>query len=150
LKAVWYFVFPLVVFVGGPVSSTSNFCQASGFLLAFAIEASDMAILLIALHSTLCILRSDSTIGASGLYRYRNWIYPMWLGPPLLAASLAFINNEEAYTVAGTFCYLPKRPFWYRLALSWVPRYLIISLILIMYVWIYIYGESSPERDCAV
>jgi G protein-coupled receptor GPR1 len=150
LKAVWYFVFPVVVFVGGPVSSTSNFCQASGFLLAFAIEASDMAILLIAVHSALCILRSDSTIGESGLYRYRNWIYPMWLGPPLLAASLAFINNEEGYTLAGTFCYLPKRPFWYRLALSWVPRYLILSLILIMYVWIYIYGESSPERDCAV
>ncbi|KIW63719.1 hypothetical protein PV04_08702 [Phialophora macrospora] len=139
LKAVWYFVFPVVVLVGGPVGSTSNFCQASGFLLAFAIEASDMAILLIALHSTLSIIRSDHTIGKGGLYRCRNWIYPMWLGPPLLAASLAFINKEEGYTLAGSFCYLPKRPFWYRLALSWVPRYLIISLILIMYIWIYIY-----------
>ncbi|OCT44459.1 plasma membrane G-protein coupled receptor [Cladophialophora carrionii] len=138
-KAIWYFVFPVVVFAGGPVGSTSNFCQASGFLLAFAIEASDMAILIIALHSTLCILRSDSTIGEGGLDRYSSWIYPLWLGPPLLAASFAFINNYEGYTLAGTFCYLPKRPFWYRLALSWVPRYLIISLILIMYVWIYIY-----------
>lgn len=138
-KAIWYFVFPIVVFTNGPVANTSNFCQASGFLLSFAIEASDMAILIIALHCTLSILRPENTVGEGGLYRYRNWIYPLWLGPPLLAASLTFVNNKEGYVTAGTFCYLPKRPFWYRLALSWVPRYLIIALIIIMYVWIYIY-----------
>src|SRR5689334_10739938 len=30
LKAMWYFIFPIVVFARGPVSSTSSFCQASG------------------------------------------------------------------------------------------------------------------------
>ena len=139
LKAIWYFMFPMVVFSRGPVNSTSNFCQASGYLLAFAIEASDMAIFIIALHATLCILRPNNTAGEGGLYRYRNWIYPLWLGPPFLAASLAFVNSTHGYTTAGTFCYLPKRPFWYRLALAWVPRYMIISLILIMYIWIYVY-----------
>ncbi|OAL40432.1 hypothetical protein AYO20_00168 [Fonsecaea nubica] len=138
-KAIWYFVFPIVVFARGPVKSNSNFCQASGFLLVFAIEASDMAILIIALHSILYILRPGSTLGEGGLYRYRRWTYIMWLGPPLLAASLAFLESKDAYITVGTFCYLPKRPFWYRLALSWVPRYLIIAVILIMYIWIYIY-----------
>ncbi|OAP64891.1 hypothetical protein AYL99_00863 [Fonsecaea erecta] len=138
-KAVWYFVFPTVVFVKGPVKSNSNFCQASGFMLVIAIEASDMAILIIALHSILYILRPSSKLGEGGLYRYRRWTYLMWLGPPVLAASLAFLHDNNAYITAGTFCYLPKRPFWYRLALSWVPRYLIIAIILLMYIWIYIY-----------
>ena len=39
----------------------------------------------------------------------------------------------------GTFCALPVRPFWYRLALSWVPRYLIFITILGVYIAIYIY-----------
>ncbi|KIW97812.1 uncharacterized protein Z519_01396 [Cladophialophora bantiana CBS 173.52] len=138
-KAIGYFVFPIVVFARGPVNNSSKFCQASGFLLALAVESSDVAILIIALHSILYIVRPNNTLGEGGLYRYRHWIYVMWLGLPLLAASLAFIDNKDAYVTAGTFCYLPKRPFWYRLALSWVPRYLVISVILIMYIWIYIY-----------
>lgn len=138
-KAIWYFVFPIVVFVSGPVESSSNFCQASGFFLVVSIAMSDMAILIIALHSILYILRPNNAMGEGGLYRYRNWIYPFWLGLPVLAASLAFIHEKDSYVTAGTFCYLPKRPFWYRLALSWVPRYLIISVILFMYIWIYIY-----------
>ena len=139
LKAIWYFIFPIVVFTRGPVTSTSNFCQASGFSLAFALEASDMAILIIALHATLCILRPNNTIGEGGLYPYRNWIYPLWLGPPLLSASLAFVKDSDGYVTAGTFCYFPKRPIWYRLALAWIPRYLIITSILLMYIWIYLY-----------
>lgn len=137
-KAIWYFVFAIMVFARGPVESTSNFCQASGFFLALSVESADMAILIIALHSILYIVRPHSAVGEGGLYPYRYYIYPLWLGPPLLAASLAFIRHD-GYVTAGTFCYLPKRPFWYRLALSWVPRYLIISLIIIMYVWIYVY-----------
>ncbi|KAJ9613386.1 G protein-coupled receptor gpr1 [Cladophialophora chaetospira] len=161
MKAIWYFIFPIVVFARGSVASASKFCQASGFLLSFAIEASDMAILIIALHCTLCILRPQNAVGEGGLHRYRNWIYPFWLVPPLIAASLAFVNNQEAYVTAGTFCYLPKRPFWYRLALSWVPRYVIICVILTMYLSIYIYvhikfrgfdnlGATDPAYDTEV
>jgi G protein-coupled receptor GPR1 len=160
MKAVWYFVFPIVVFARGPVASDSSFCQASGFFLAFAIESSDMAILIIALHSILYILRPNNTVGEGGLYPIRRWIYLIWLGPPLAAASLAFANGGNGYVTAGTFCYLPKRPIWYRLALSWVPRYLIVCLVLVMYVWIYAYvhikfrgfdylgdGDSSYDSD---
>ncbi|EXJ84633.1 hypothetical protein A1O3_05303 [Capronia epimyces CBS 606.96] len=139
LKAGLYFVFPIVVFARGPVQSSSTWCQASGFLLEFGIEAADMSILIIALHSMVYVLRPNMNSGEGGLYSCRNWIYLFWLGPPLLAASLAFIKGGHGYVTAGTFCYLPKRPYWYRLALSWVPRYLIIGVIVVMYIWLYVY-----------
>lgn len=139
-KAVWYFIFAVVAIAKGPVVSDSGFCNASGFFLLFGVEAADFAILIIALHTMLSIFKPTSKAGEGGLYPYRAWIYPLWLGPPLLAASLAFINgNKDAYVTSGTYCYLPKRPFWYRLALSWIPRYLIISTIFTMYASIYIY-----------
>ena len=43
----------------------------------------------------------------------------------------------------GTFCYLPARPIWYRLALSWVPRYLILCIILGIYLAVYLYTKSK-------
>jgi G protein-coupled receptor GPR1 len=138
-KAVWYFVFAIVAIAQGPVKSSSSFCQASGFFLALGVEATDFAILIIALHTILSIFKPTSKSGEGGLYPFRHWIYPLWLGPPLLAASLAFINDHNAYVTSGTYCYLPKRPFWYRLALSWIPRYIIITLIFVMYISIYIY-----------
>jgi len=139
-KAIWYFIFPVVVFSRGPVASSSAFCQASGFFFAFGIESADFAILAIALHSIIYIFKPPTRSGESGgLYRWRKWIYPAWLGFPLLMASLAFINNQNAYTTAGSLCYLPRRPFWYRLALAWIPRYLILCLIFAMYATVYIY-----------
>ncbi|KIW11887.1 hypothetical protein PV08_09160 [Exophiala spinifera] len=138
-KSFWYFIFPIVSFGTGPISSSSNFCQATGFFLTFATESADMAIFLIALHSVLYILRPSSAAGEGGLYPYRHWVWPAWLLPPLLAACLAFIRNSAPFTTSGVFCTLPKRPIWYRLALSWVPRYIIIAFIISMYLWIYIY-----------
>ncbi|KAK5085934.1 G protein-coupled receptor gpr1 [Lithohypha guttulata] len=139
-KAFWYFIFPVVVFSQGPVQNSSGFCQASGFFLALGIEASDYAILMIALHSLIYIFNPPASSGDNGgLYRYRKYIYPCWVVFPVLAASLAFVNNDNGYTTAGTFCYLPRRPFWYRLALSWIPRYCIITLIFTMYLAVYIY-----------
>lgn len=41
----------------------------------------------------------------------------------------------------GTFCYLPSRPIWYRLALSWIPRYLILGTIIGIYLAIYLYTK---------
>jgi G protein-coupled receptor GPR1 len=138
-KAIWYFVFAVVAISNGPVRSTSSFCQASGYLLLLSVEASDFAILLIAIHTMLCVFKPSSKSGEGGLYKYRHWLYPIWLGPPFLMASLAFINGSNAYVTSGTFCYLPKRPFWYRLALGWIPRYMIIITILLMYTSIYVY-----------
>lgn len=73
-------------------------------------------------------------------------------------ASLAFVNDQDSYVVEGTYCYLPVRPFWYRLALGWIPRYIIFIVILFIYVSIYFYvrykfsgftktGRSPPSPN---
>ena len=139
-KSLWYFVFPIVVFTRGQVQSSSKFCQASGFFLSVGLEASDFAILVIALHTALYVFRRPRIKGEGGLYPYRKYFYPLWLGLPILSAGLAFTNSQQAYVTSGTFCYLPKRPFWYRLALAWIPRYLIFVTIFSIYaaIWAYV------------
>ncbi|KAJ4352628.1 G protein-coupled receptor gpr1 [Ascochyta clinopodiicola] len=52
-------------------------------------------------------------------------------------AGLAFVNPTYAYVSQGAFCTLPIRPFWYRLALTWIPRYIIILMIIGLAVAIY-------------
>ncbi len=62
----------------------------------------------------------------------------------ILMAALAFTGaNSSSYVSQGTFCYLPVRPIWYRIALSWAPRYLILATIVLIYLAIYIYSKST-------
>ncbi len=39
-KALWFMLYPIVVFVNGPVKDTSAFCQVNGFMISLGIEAS--------------------------------------------------------------------------------------------------------------
>jgi G protein-coupled receptor GPR1 len=94
---------------------------------------------MIAIHSALYIFKPRVANGEGGLYPYRKIAYAIWLVVPLLISSLAFINNGDSYVNDGTYCYLPVRPFWYRLALGWVPRYAIFLIILGIYASIYYY-----------
>jgi G protein-coupled receptor GPR1 len=139
-KAWWYFLSPLVIFSRGRFESSSAFSQASGFLLATGVEGADLSILFIALHTTLYIFRPPQKLEDGGLHKYRYYTYVAWVALPLLAASLAFTNRSgPAYVTTGTISYLPKRPFWYRLALAWIPRYVIFVSIIAMYTAIYVY-----------
>lgn len=139
-KAIWYFLTPVVVFSYGQAACPPGFTQASGFLLAMSVEGADLSILLIALHTTLYVFRPPRGSVHGGLHKYRYWVYGLWIVLPLLAASLAFTNSSgSAYVSTGTIAYLPKRPFWYRLALAWIPRYIILFSIITMYAAIYIY-----------
>lgn len=158
-KALWYLVPAAVRLAGGPVLSNSPFCSASGFLLAFGIESAgtftrivlqekarvqltnvvDFGNLVIAIHGSMCIFKPRTHLGESGLYQYRNYVYAVWFLLPLLLAGLAFVQPGGVYVNQGTFCYLPVRPFWYRLALSWIPRYLILITIVLLYLAIYVY-----------
>ena len=53
-------------------------------------------------------------------------------------------DSENSIQVSqGTFCYLPPRPIWYRLALAWIPRYLILCTILGIYLAVYLYTKSK-------
>jgi G protein-coupled receptor GPR1 len=128
--------------------------------MAVGTEASDFAVLVIAVHSALYIFRPGMTaIGEGGLYHYRYYVYAAWFTFSLLMPSLAFVNKAPAYSAQGSYCYLPIRPFWYRIFLTWFPRYIILVTILILYASIYLYvrkkfrsfrtnvGSSTLEMD---
>lgn len=103
----------------------------------------DSAILLMALHTALTIFASRKANSQTGLYRYRWGAYTCWVFFSILMAALAFINPSSPYVSQGTNCYLPTRPIWYRLALSWIPRYLILCTILGIYLAIYLYTRAK-------
>lgn len=148
-KSLWYMVFPAVSVSVGGIRTGSAFCSIGGFFLQTGMEAAgecgyalallilglflrktdmgiDFAILAMSVHMTIQIFHADSKyFGPDGLYRARYAIYVTWLITPCFMAGLAFINRSGAYLSQGAFCSLPLRPFWYRLALAWIPRYLI-------------------------
>lgn len=85
----------------------------------------------------------QSMFGHDGLYRVRGWVYALWFLIPNVSASLAFINRPYGYAAQGSFCYLPIRPYWLRLALSWVPRYFV--WLFILWVALRIYRHVGRE-----
>ncbi|KAF8459588.1 G protein-coupled glucose receptor regulating Gpa2 C-term-domain-containing protein [Terfezia claveryi] len=108
-KASWQLIYPAVVIKTGNADKGFLFCQVTGFFISMGIEAS------------------------GGLFRYRFYLYTIWVAFPLLMASLAFLNTSKAYTSQGAYCYLPARPIWMLLALAWIPRYLILVTIWIKF-----------------
>ncbi|KAL0930331.1 plasma membrane g protein coupled receptor that interacts with the heterotrimeric g protein a [Colletotrichum truncatum] len=145
LKSLWFIIFPIADFKNGPIPSESSFCQASGFFLSVGIEASDIAVVLIALHTAIYIFRPRDSGRQNGLYPHRRTAFGVFIFVPLLMASLAFIN-WPGYANNGEYCYLPVRPEWTRLALSWVPRYMILLTIVALYAYIYIYVSLRIRR----
>ncbi|KHJ35450.1 putative plasma membrane g protein coupled receptor [Erysiphe necator] len=142
-KALWFMSYPLVFLVSGPVRSESAFCQISGFFLTVGIEQSDIAVLIIAVHSALHIFKNKPFGKEEGLYPYRHTAYTIWCLFPLGMASLAFLGGPHAYVVSEAHCYLPSRPLWYKQTLSWVPRYFIFIIILGTYCSIYYYVRNK-------
>ena len=82
-------------------------------------------------------------LGHDGLYRVRKWVYATWIILPNLSAALAFVNPRSAFAAVGGFCSLPIRPFWYRIALFWGPRYLIWCYVVFVAIRIYRYVGSE-------
>ncbi|OCL13842.1 hypothetical protein AOQ84DRAFT_81888 [Glonium stellatum] len=136
-RATWYFIFAIASFRRGTIRTHSLFCQASGFLIQYGTETSDYAVLIIAIHSAIQVFRPSVSVRSDVFYRHRNYIYIGGFAIPALMAGLAFVNPTAAYVSNGPFCSLPLRPYWYRLALAWIPRYLIGSIILGLAVAIY-------------
>ncbi|EGO59237.1 hypothetical protein NEUTE1DRAFT_79148 [Neurospora tetrasperma FGSC 2508] len=139
IKSVWFVIPSIVHLLRGPLRSNSALCQIAGFGLALGIEASDIAVLLIAIHLLMTILRLRT-----GLYRYRYWAYGAYCFFPVLFASLAFVDGT-GYQEAGHYCYLRTDKSWARRALSWVPRYIICCSILAIYLFVYFYVRSRLE-----
>jgi hypothetical protein len=103
------------------------------------IESVDYAVLVVAIHSASQIFRPAGSGNSDGLYEYRTYIFLGALVLPTLMAALAFVNAGPAFEFLGALCQLPIRPFWYRLALAWIPRYLMGSIILVLAGAIYAY-----------
>ncbi|KAL2176956.1 G protein-coupled glucose receptor regulating Gpa2-domain-containing protein [Thermothelomyces heterothallicus CBS 202.75] len=133
VKSTVLLVYAIVSFARGNVRPSSAFCQVSGFALAVGVEASDVAVLLIALHSAMYILRPRS-----GLYPYRHFAYLAFYLFPIVAACLTFIAGN-GYGDMGPYCYIRTDQRWARLALSWAPRYAICAAIVLIYLFIYFY-----------
>ncbi|CEP61240.1 Gpr1p LALA0_S02e09890g [Lachancea lanzarotensis] len=107
-----------------------------------------------------------------GLFRVRRYLYPATFMLPTILASLAFVgfntfipvnlndrvilnnNNydfpyqarEGGYKAMSAWCYLPPHPLWYRIVLSWGPRYFIIVLIFTIYISIYIFVSRENRK----
>lgn len=129
------------------------FCQVSGFLVQYGTQTSgqyrhglkstiltigsDYAVLMMALHSAIQVFYPSTLVSSDGLYPCRRYVYFGAFALPILMSALAFINPKEAYVSQGAFCTLPVRPFWYRLALTWVPRYIIVLTIIGLAIAIY-------------
>jgi hypothetical protein len=105
------------------VSKHESTCELSDFI-------PDYAVLSMAIHSALQVFSPVSTATPDGLHPWRLYVYAGAFLIPVLTASLAFVNPNLGYESLGAFCTLPIRPFWYRLALAWIPRYLIALVII--------------------
>lgn len=147
MKSIWFMLYDIVsITAGKELPSASIFCQVSGFFLAIGIEASDAAVFLIALHWTVYIFWPNRAGGESGLYPYRHSAYAFFAIWSILMASLPFVDGIPAYVNSGQSCYLPLTPLWYRAALSWIPRYINLLAILVMYGSSYIYIRRKMNR----
>lgn len=141
IKAICLLLYPARVISDRASYYDVKSCKAVGFFTAFSIEGSDIAILSFAIHVALLIFRPNLRMKRGmnyegGLYRYRYFVYIISVLVPILLASLAFINGV-GYAPLTNWCYIPSRPIWYRLVLSWGPRYLIIVSIFVIYGCVY-------------
>lgn len=105
------------------------------------LNESDLSVLAIAIHGAMQVYRPtvDTHDPHYGLNPYRHYINTILLVVPLALASLAFINSDEGYTSGGAVCWLPVRPIWYRLGLSWIPRYIIFVVIVVVETAVYMH-----------
>ncbi|CAH2351254.1 hypothetical protein CLIB1423_03S02124 [[Candida] railenensis] len=142
VKAIILLIYPTRVLSYNTAYYSNNFCQVVGFFTATAIEGADFAILAFAVHTFLLLFHTQFSVKLEngrtegGLYIYRSYVYVLSVLIPLVLASLAYVNGT-GYNSYVCWCSLPQKPVWYRLVLSWLPRYLIIITIFTVYCMIY-------------
>ncbi|KAK9462106.1 G protein-coupled glucose receptor regulating Gpa2-domain-containing protein [Lipomyces oligophaga] len=168
---MWY---PIRLWYTGEDSIGPHACQADGFFAALSIEGGDFAVLVIAVHTVIFIMfprLGASSYGAvnkyGGLYKYRKAVFLSWAIFTILFASLPFVrtghvesvNSHDAnlgYVQLTRWCYLPITPIWYRLVLAWIPRYMILITLCVIYIGMYVYVTRvfrkvrSVTQDLAV
>lgn len=141
LRSVAIIIYPILTFVTtiGGHRYVVNFL---GFFTATAIEGGDLAILSFALYSLISIYYPNG--GREWLSSKRYYIYLGSFVIPLVMASIGLAG--KGYQPLQVYCYLPGDPLWYRLVLSWGPRYFIMIAISIIYFYIYYYVRSQLKK----
>lgn len=118
----------------------SRLCDVVGYITSLAIEGGDLSVLFLAVHTALLVFWSESK---GGLSQYKYAIFLAMVFIPNIMASLGLIPPSRAdqtgYIDFTTHCDLRPYPHWYRLALSWIPRLVIILSICCIYFAIYIH-----------
>lgn len=115
-------------------------------VLCITNTRADYAVLVIAIHSALQVFNPCPPASSDGLHPHRHIVYAGSIIFPTLMSALAFVNPDVGYYSLGAFCTLPIRPFWYRLALQWIPRYIIALIILGLATAIYTYVGFEFRR----
>ena len=115
----------------------------------FILTILDFAVFFVSLHIALQAL-GVTRINVDGLYRYRHSVYAANLLLPCILVSLVFTKSKRPYVPEGSFCNLPIRPFGYRLALSWIPRYIVWISILSIAITIYVKTKFKLDMFEAV
>lgn len=157
IKAIFLLVYPSVVLANYGAYDDLKFCKVSGFFTAFAIEGSDIAILSFAIHVALLVYKPNQRVkrGSNyegGLYPYRHSVYVVSVLLPIVLAAIPFVS-DHGYVPLTNWCYTPSRPIWYRLVLSWIPRYIIMASIVVIYCCIYRHVKkkySEVENTLAI
>jgi G protein-coupled receptor GPR1 len=140
LRSTLELAYPIVTLSRGDVSVGSLYCDIGGFFTAYFFEATDLMIFIIAIHTAVYVFNPKLTRSGDegGLWRWRYYVFAIWLSIPALLGGLAFIN-PISYAPLVTWCYIPARPLVWRYTLAWGPRYFILLTISVLYVALYIY-----------
>lgn len=144
LRSTLELAYPIVTLIHGDVQAGSMYCEVGGFFTAYFFELSDWMIFIIAIHTAVYVFNPKLTLASDegGLWRWRYWVFGLWLTFPALLASLAFINTP-AYVPLVTWCYLPAQPLVWRYTLAWGPRYFIFFTISVLYVALYVHVRRT-------
>ncbi|KAE9990043.1 hypothetical protein EG327_001934 [Venturia inaequalis] len=100
----------------------------------------------LAIHAALQVFRPAVTIFDvdDGIYAYRLYAYLTIFFAPIILASLAFIHG--GYVSQGVFCALPRDPLWSRLVLGWVPRWIIVVIVIGLAIGVYAHVSRQLEE----
>jgi G protein-coupled receptor GPR1 len=144
LRSTLEFAYPIVTLIHGDVKAGSMYCEVGGFFTAYFFELSDWMIFIIAIHTAVYVFNPKLTQASDegGLWRWRYWVFGLWLTFPALLAGLAFIHTP-AYIPLVTWCYLPVKPLVWRYTLAWGPRYFIFFTISVLYVALYVHVRRT-------
>ena len=144
LRSTLELAYPIATLVQGDVQAGSRYCEVGGFFTAYFFELSDWMIFVIAIHTAVYVFYPKLTQASDegGLWRWRYWVFGIWLTFPALLAALAFIHTP-AYVPLVTWCYLPAQPLVWRYTLAWGPRYFIFLTISVLYVALYVHVRRA-------